>query len=97
LAFEPHQRPPHRALQEGDVLREQQGAERHHPQPENGQNAEDPADDQEDPRGNADPAGRRIPQPALKTRSRLWELLFEAIEPAVEPLIVPVGHGPPPR
>jgi hypothetical protein len=80
LAFEPHQPPPHWPPQERNVLREQQGAERYHPQPKDGQEAEESSGDEEDPDRDTNPAGRGSPQKSQKTRSGLWEIFFEPIK-----------------
>ena len=96
LAFEPHQHPPHRPPQEGNILREQQGAERHHPQPKDGQEAEEASGNEENPDRDANPAGRGSPQQSQKARSGVRELLFEPIELTIESLIVPSGHSVPP-
>src|SRR5918996_5994625 len=95
-AFEPHQCPSHRPPQEGNVLREQQSAERDHPQAQDRQETEETSDDEEDPCRDANPPGRGPPEPAQKTRSGLGELFFEPIELTIESLMIPVGHSLPP-
>ncbi len=90
--LQPDQRTACRASEEGYVLREQQDAERQHPKAQNRKEADHSPEHQEYPQWNADPSGGRLAQPPKRSGNKVRQRLFDTLELALEPFLIPVSH-----
>src|SRR5512139_1856158 len=93
-ALRPDQRAPHRATEKRQVLREQQQAQRQHPYPQYGKEAEQPAEHQQQAERDAQPRRAGRAQPDQDPVQPAGQHPLEAVELMIEPMLVAVhGHS----
>ncbi len=89
-ALRPDQHAPQRATEKRQVLREQQQAQRQHPYPQYGKEAEHPTGHEHQAERDAQPGRAGRPQPEQGSVQPAGERLLEAVQLMIQPLLVAV-------